>query len=372
MSIELKSAIDQITTLQKQSVAEQKAALSKLTDEQSEFAQRLFTLEQRGTGGSAPLERKAADPLAEITKHPTYAEIRDGSRGKFETKLPLSIKALSSLQAGPPTDDRINVQADRHDGIHGIAQRKLGLFDVLPKIPTSSNRVEYIQASAGFTFAAAYQLLEGAEKAEQSLPTTTAIASIVTIASFLRASRQVLSDHRSLERSVSQLLSFGALSKLEAEVISGAGGAGQITGLATAAATVAGATGPQVDRISFAEATLSSAGWQPDLVILNPVDWHEIRSERGGDGQYAAGGWSAPARPNIWSLNVVVSPSLAINTALVLDSSQVAILDRESVSVMTSTEDGSNFTTNRVTILAELRAGLAIFSPTAVGKVTLA
>jgi hypothetical protein len=39
--------------------------------------------------------------------------------------------------------------------------------------------------------------------------------------------------------------------------------------------------------------------------------------------------------------------------------------------VASSREDGSNFTTNMVTTLAELRAGLAVFSPGAVLSVDL-
>lgn len=45
---------------------------------------------------------------------------------------------------------------------------------------------------------------------------------------------------------------------------------------------------------------------------------------------------------------------------------QVAVLDRESVEVEASRHHNGNFTRNMVTLLAELRAGLAVFAPSAV------
>ncbi|MNG24993.1 hypothetical protein D3C84_1097850 [compost metagenome] len=44
----------------------------------------------------------------------------------------------------------------------------------------------------------------------------------------------------------------------------------------------------------------------------------------------------------------------------------MAVLDRESVEVEASRHHGDNFTRNLVTLLAELRAGLAVFAPSAV------
>ena len=107
-------------------------------------------------------------------------------------------------------------------------------------------------------------------------------------------------------------------------------------------------------------------------MILHPTDWHKIRTERSSSSdEYIASGWNAPAAPSIWGLPVVVTPSISVDTALVLDPRQVAILDREAPQVMVSREDATNLTSNMVTILAEVRAALAIYSPGAVGKVDL-
>ncbi|GAB6386950.1 hypothetical protein STUTZSP0542_04890 [Stutzerimonas marianensis] len=48
-----------------------------------------------------------------------------------------------------------------------------------------------------------------------------------------------------------------------------------------------------------------------------------------------------------------------------LDTTTLALLDRQEVTVEASRHDGNNFRRNLVTILAELRAGLAVYAPSA-------
>jgi HK97 family phage major capsid protein len=117
---------------------------------------------------------------------------------------------------------------------------------------------------------------------------------------------------------------------------------------------------------------LQANGWNPAVVILNPTNWGTIQCARGtsNDG-YLMGSPRDPAPPALWSVPVITSASLAVGTAIVLDVSQVALLDRQEIIVATSREDGSNFTTNMVTVLAEGRMGLAVFSPGAVLSVAL-
>ena len=99
---------------------------------------------------------------------------------------------------------------------------------------------------------------------------------------------------------------------------------------------------------------------------MNPVDWFIISSERDSEGQYVLGSPRDPSPPALWNVPVVTTPSLAAGTVLVVDPAQVAVLDRQLPSLMASREDGTNFTTNMVTLLAEMRAGLAVFSAGAV------
>lgn len=123
------------------------------------------------------------------------------------------------------------------------------------------------------------------------------------------------------------------------------------------------------DAIGTAMTSLDAAGWQADLVIIHPNDWFTIQSERSTDEEYVAGGWAMPNPNSIWGMRVITDPSVAEGNPMVLDSTQVAILDRMDARIEFGRE-GNDMTTNQVTALAETRIGLAVFSPSAVLVVT--
>ncbi len=64
-----------------------------------------------------------------------------------------------------------------------------------------------------------------------------------------------------------------------------------------------------------------------------------------------------------------IRPSLPAGTAIVMAPDACAILDRVQTTVMLGFS-ADDFTRNLVTILAEARAGFAVFSPGAVFKFT--
>lgn len=373
MTIELvQKAVTDVAAAQKAHAAKLSESLEEVKTHQLELADRLVSLEQKGFMPQNVEPTRPASPLASFIQSDQLKAVLNGapSTGRVEVKttLPALRKSLLSYQGAQTNTNQYNVQAQRDDGLYNAPRLSLSLLDLLPRIRVASNTFEYIRLHSSFSHAAAIQAYESDAKAEQSVPTTTVTAAIATIATWIRASRQVLADAPMLERQIGDLISYGCLKKLEAEIVAGTG---SISGLWTSG-TALTTTGAQADRLSSAISQMIASGWNPDLIVMNPTDWHEIRTERGtsNDG-YVAGGWNQPAAPNVWGLPVVITPSLTANNALVIDRAQVAILDREAPQVMVSSEDGSNFTSNLITILAELRAGLAIFSAGGVGKVTL-
>ena len=122
----------------------------------------------------------------------------------------------------------------------------------------------------------------------------------------------------------------------------------------------------QLGRLLGRLTGLQAAGWEPRLIVLHPSDWFSIASVRDTSGGYVLGSPRDPAPAALWGVPVVLSASMPSGKALVLDTEQVAVLDRESVEVEASRHHNGNFTRNLVTLLAELRAGLAVFAPSAV------
>lgn len=283
----------------------------------------------------------------------------------------VELKGSPIHQKAAVTSSTYSVQPNREPGMFNNPQRPLTLLESMASLPVTSGAFEYVRLD-GYTNAAAVQVAEGDAKAEASVPSELVSANIATIAHWTRASLQVLSDAPALTQQLDNLLSYGVRAKLENELLNGPGGTGRIHGLVPQATAFTPTVGAKAaDAIGEAKTALEAAGWVPSLIVMNPADWFAIASERAdsGDGQYVLGSPRDPAGPSLWGVPVVTTPSIATGTTLVLDAGQVALLDRQSVTVMASREDGANFTTNMVTLLAEMRAGLAVFSAGAVMKI---
>lgn len=338
---------------------------------------RLHDLEQKsarrgapsGYGGGDDAIVKMADAF---TKSGQFEALKSGSptTGRVTVEN-VAIKSLTNAGQGVAGSTNYSATAQRQPGLYNDPRRDLSLLDYLPSLPASSATFEYMQIK-DYTNNATEQEEEGQQKAQTSIDAELETANIATVAHWTRASKQVLDDTPALGQQIGNLLNYGLLEKLESRLIAGPGGKGKIKGLIGYAVphVVVGTLKP-VDAIGQAVTAMKTSGWQARLIIMNPDDWFSISSERDADGQYVLGSPRDPAPPVLWGVPVITSGSMPAGTVLLLDTTQVAMLDREQPTLMLSREDGNNFTSNLVTLLAELRAGLAVFSTGAVRSVDI-
>ncbi|WP_259376988.1 phage major capsid protein [Pseudomonas juntendi] len=353
---------------------------SSSAEKQTEFGARLLEIEQKMVNVSA--RRGANDDstdsnavTAQVVAADGITGFRAGMKSTGQISCKVGVRAAITNPNKGVTGSTSYPTAPQRDGagIRGIPQPRLSLLDVLPIVPVTSATYEFVRLD-GYINGAAYQKEEGEEKAEGSMPTKMERAEIATIATWIPASLQVLQDNEQLEGQINTLMSVGVRQKLEAELINGDGGPGEILGFKKQATAAGITTGKPADRIGAALTDLKAEGWNPNVIVMNPRDWFAIESERAedGDGQYVIGTPRDPAPPSLWGTPVVVTNGMPQGEALILDTSVAALLDRQEVTVEASRHDGDNFRRNMVTILAELRAGLAVFAPTATRLVTLA
>lgn len=357
---------------------ETKSAVSALSEQSTELSVRLQEVEQKVAGGAIAAPSGVAfdptPPSALFMKSEGWARFKnDGAADTGSVKMPMSLKALTSLQGSPESPQvGIDVQANKWPGLYGVPIRPPGLFAALPSRPVTSNSVEY-ELLQNYTNAADYQDGEGTQKPVQTLEPELQRAAIATIAVLHTASKQVLADEGGLAQSIDLLLRSSVLDKFERELVNGTGGDMKIDGLLPQSTLFMATAAAPADRIGECGAQMASEGYIPTVVVMNPLDMFAIQSERSDDGAaYVAAGWASPARPALYGVPVVSTAAVPVGLALVIDARYAYICDREILSVRMTESNKDDFERNLVTIRAELRGGLVVLDPMAVRSVSIA
>jgi HK97 family phage major capsid protein len=364
----------------KQALAEKLKAAG-ITDEKliAGLKGRLDAIEQMvaDNGGIAPSIRSMApgsiaSALAADAFKNRLNLVKEGQPTTGKIHLPnVGIKTLVNFPDGGSPSSGWQTPAQRGP-IVGPVQRPLTMLDVLPVINVLSNQYEYIRVS--HVNSAGVQGAEGDQKPEGNVYPTLVTTKIATVAEWMRASRQVLSDNVQLTTFLTNLLAYDVRQKAEALILNGDETDPEgFDGLITAAPVLATTETLAPDIISQGLTFLTNLGYQPGFVALHPLDFHRLRTLKasGGSEEYMVGSWANPSAPNVWNTPIVQSPALTEGEALIVDPSKVAVLDRQEVQVAVSTEDRDNLIKNLVTLIAEARFGLAIFDDAAIGKVNL-
>lgn len=299
-----------------------------------------------------------------------FAALREGNSPKARLKLDASIRAALTRGGGSSEGGTMPSQPET-GAVYGGPVRRLSLLEALPSRPTTRDAVEFVRITASDN--AGVQFPEGTEKAEIDLEPDLVRAEIATVAGHTTASKQVLADTEALSAVVDRVMRGKVSSKAEGELVNGAGGPGHVEGLLTQAPTFVPtiATEP-ADIIGECLASMEDDGYTVGFVLLNPLDWFALQTERATPGgEYLFGSPAAPLAPSLWNRPVVLSSSVPRGTGVAVDPAYVTLLDRQQVTVEASEHHKDNFTKNLVTIRAEARIGLEVTDQWALRKFDL-
>lgn len=278
-----------------------------------------------------------------------------------------------------------NLRRGNFAGIVPQLRRRIRLLDLISVGTTNGNLVPYTQQAG--TYGAA-ETTEGASKPESGMTLTDATAPVQTIAAWQKIPKQVLSDVAALQSMIDDRIRYEVMRRLEGQVLAGNGTTPNLQGIlgTSGIGAFTGVTGtPFGEQILTGITQVMLAEAEATVVVVNPTNWQTILTYKAtGSGEYLnpiepiAGpglggvGGSDSIVPTLWGLPVVASTVIAAGTALVGDFTMGAqLFIREGVNVLMSDSDGSDFIQNRVTILAEMRAALAVWQPSAFSKITL-
>jgi ATP-dependent protease ClpP protease subunit len=314
---------------------------------------------------------------------------RGGKKLPKNTAISLDVNGLTSGKfmgaAGEPTSTGLT-SIEKVPSVRGVlGLRRLTIRDLIPATPTNATTVRYIRE---VSFAnEADMVAEAAAKPEGLFEFAEVDAPVRKIAVYTKQPDEFVSDYAGVAAYVNNRLTYKVERKEEDELLNGSGSGQHLTGLLNMSGiqTQAKGTDTRADAIFKAMTNvqfgsgLAEGGWEVDGVILNPLDWENLRLAKDGNGQYYGGGPFTAAYGNgvivmmntLWGKPCVITPAIAAGTALVGAFREATeIRDRQGLTVEMTNSDQDDFIKNRITIRVERREALLGYIPTALCQVT--
>ncbi|MBV9863968.1 MAG: phage major capsid protein [Abitibacteriaceae bacterium] len=257
--------------------------------------------------------------------------------------------------------------------------------DLLAQGETTQPTVRYIRENSYTNAATA--IAEGAQKPEATFDLVEADAPVRKIAVVARVSDEMFADFPAVRDYVNERLPFMVEQAEDAALLNGNGTAPNLRGILQTLGILSGGalnqgadtlTDPIPHPILRAMTQVQSASFfEPTGLVMNPVDWQNVRLMRTGDGGSSQGLyiWGNPSEKGpgtIWGLPVVSTTTIAAKTVLVGAFRLGAqIFRRQGITLDMTNADGNDFQFNRIAIRCETRLALCVYRPTAFGKVVL-
>lgn len=297
---------------------------------------------------------------------------KEAVSGGQKANASVQVKAITTA----PNSFGQAIAPDRRPGIMLLPNRRMTVRDLIMPGQTSSGVITYSKEE-GFTNNAAV-VAEGTRKPESTITATSVTETVKKIATYVKASTEVLSDLPQLRSLIDLRLRYMLAFREEAQLLMGSGVGNNLNGLYTQAtpyALPAGAIAPTtpIDKLRIALLQAELAEFPSDGLVLNPTNWANIEMQKDGEGRYLIGNPQGTLSPTLWNRPVVSTQAMTVGQFLAGAFGLGAqIFDRQDANVVISTENEADFVENLVTILVEERLALAVYRPQAFVKGTIA
>ena len=266
-----------------------------------------------------------------------------------------------------------------------VGVRRLTIKDLMAGGTTDNTNIRYIQEVSFTNYATT--VLEGGLKPEATFSLNEVNAYVIKIAVITKMTDELLSDYPAVASYINQRLPYMVELTEEDQLLNGDGSTGNLTGLLNTAGLLTQAKGGDntadaifkaITKIRFGTG-LATGGWEPDGIVMNPLDWQNIRLTKDGNNQYFGGGPFTGAYGNagmiqaemLWGKPVVVTPAIAAGKALVGNFALGAqYFQRQGMTIDMTNSNEDDFKYNRITLRAEIREALCVYRPTSFCTVT--
>lgn len=196
---------------------------------------------------------------------------------------------------------------------------------------------------------------------------------VKTIAHWIPATKQALSDAGQIRLLIDSFLLDGLEQVVEWEILNGNGANDHFEGIDHVAGT------QFQEFVDDVLATTRKARTKvevdglarPTAYSMNPRDWESIELTKDGMDRYYYGGPSILGNPRLWGLPVVTPFQQAIGQGFIADWKTIALWDREQGNIRVADQHSDFFTRNMVVILAEERLAMGVFRPKAICEIDM-
>ncbi|MGL5909813.1 MAG: phage major capsid protein, partial [Phycicoccus sp.] len=325
--------------------------------------------DQPNTGVDAPVSLGRA-----FVESPAFRANAQGLRGGVVRQMSTEVetRALFGTSNYPSNATRVPGLVPAN------LDQPLTILDLVDRRPIDTNSVEWVREDA--VPGGAAEVAEGAVKPESTWSLTLITDTCATVAHHINVTRQAFADETQIQGYVEGRMTYGLMKRLNGQILAGNGTAPNLRGILQTSGlgvyTAATATEAAVISVRKAKTVAQLSEYEPDAVVMNPVDWEAIELSTDSQGAFRvtpiasiAGG----ATPRIWGLNVVSS---TVMTGTVFGTTGGKFLvggfregatlwERTAVEIFVTDSHASNFTSNILTMLAELRAALSVWRPKA-------
>lgn len=301
-------------------------------------------------------------------------------KGMSQPVVPVSasqVKAAYESKAVPTFGDEVIdpirlpeiIRVDEHD--------RLQLRDVLDIQQTSSDAVKFTRI-VSYTRAAG-TVAHSAQKPQAAMAMDSVTEPVKTIAVWMPVEEQQLSDYPALSGLINGELLYDVDKHLEELVMYGDGTGEDFSGILNDAAvldarTASGDTLIDISRRGITD--VRRAGYEPNAIMIDPLDWEDIVLEKGNDNRYIWVVVTEGATQRLWAVPVIESVAMEdfqgnsteARNLLVGDFARGATLWDRMRSQIAVGWINDQFIRNQRTILAEMRAAFGVKRPGAFRK----
>jgi len=353
--------------------AETRTLLEQLKAQQVETQKQLDALDEKIQ--TKNLNETAEVPLIDFLKKETDLErvVRANGAGRAQFVLKGHHAAMALGMKTTLTSDNVGstprqltgvLQIERDTGITAEARRVLRMRDLLASRPTQAQVIDFVSVASALSDAA-IQSPEGSAKSENALTFTSASRKVVTVATWLPCTRQILADWGELEGFIRTGLAYYVAKETDDLLVNGNGAGETIRGLLVDATSFNTALLPAaaqgwtlIDILGWAAAQIAIADEvPPTFALLDPQDLWEVRMTKDSQGRYILGDPWSSGPPQLFGMLLVGSNVIAQGTFLIGSGNAACaeVRSRMEIEIAVGEQHSTYFTSNLVAIRAEER-----------------